>query len=415
MNQEIKERIDQINRGEIPAGYKKTKSGICPVEWKDKRLCDLFDRQVERNKENNKNVLTISAQQGLINQAKFFNKEVASENKSNYYLMQKNDFAYNKSYSAGYPFGAIKRLMIFEKGVVSPLYICFRAKKGINISFYDNYFESGRLNRDINSYAQEGARNHGLLNIAIGDFFNSHMLYPTPQEQQKIANVLMVWDKAIEAQNQYIIAREKKKKALMQKLLQPKPYWQKIELSKVLKERKTYSEKGQGFEHVSLTKDGIIAKGARYERDFLVKEANKEYKITYLNDICYNPANLKFGVISRNNYGSAIFSPIYVTFIVKEGFDVYFVDYYLTQNNFIQYIRKYEEGTIYERMAVKPSDFLLGVVDFPQYDEQKEIASILAMADAEISMEKAKLELYKLQKKSLMQLLLTGIVRTMDS
>ena len=85
--------------------------------------------------------------------------------------MKKGDFAYNKSYSNGYPLGAIKRLNNYDEGVVSPLYICFRAKEKISTCFYEQYFESGFLNKEIFKIAQEGARNHGLLNVSVTEFF----------------------------------------------------------------------------------------------------------------------------------------------------------------------------------------------------------------------------------------------------
>ena len=71
--------------------------------------------------------LTISAQYGLVDQITYFNNRVASRDISGYYLVLNGEFAYNKSYSSGYPFGAIKRLSLYDKGIVSPLYICFSA------------------------------------------------------------------------------------------------------------------------------------------------------------------------------------------------------------------------------------------------------------------------------------------------
>ena len=85
-------------------------------------------------------------------------------------------------------------------------------------------------------------------------------------------------------------------------------------LSKVLKERKIYASKDSKYKHITLSKNGIIDKTDRYNRDFLVKYDSKDYKITKLNDICCNHDNLKFGVICLNIYGDAIFLPIYVTY-----------------------------------------------------------------------------------------------------
>ena len=92
------------------------------------------------------------------------------------------------------------------------------------------------------------------------------------------------------------------------------PAWQEYALKELLVERKEKALKDGTYEHVSLTKEGVVPKSERYERDFLVKSDDKAYKITKLNDICYNPANLKFGVICRNKYKEGIFSPIYITF-----------------------------------------------------------------------------------------------------
>lgn len=221
--------------------------------------------------------------------------------------------------------------------------------------------------------------------------------------------------------NKMIGVKWKKRKYLAQTLLTGKirfsefnSKWSKVRLSVVLIERKEFSAKSGVFEHVSLTKEGIIAKGDRFDRDHLVRDTNKKYKITHLDDICYNPANLKFGVICRNTYGDAIFSPIYVTFEVNPMYDIEFVSQFVTRWDFINAVRKYEEGTVYERMAVKPEDFLKFEVTLPELEEQRAIARVLSMADKEIELLEKKLELIKQEKKAIMQLLLTGIVRVAE-
>ena len=241
---------------------------------------------------------------------------------------------------------------------------------------------------------------------------------PPLKEQQKIAEILTTWDEAISKQEALITEKEQLKKGLMQKLLSGEVQfegfdgeWEETALKKVLKERKTFLEKGLDLEHVSLSTEGVVPKSARYERDFLVKDDNKKYKITRLNDICYNPANLKFGVICRNTLGDGIFSPIYVTFEVKKDFDIGFISYLLTWNNFIQRVRKYEQGTVYERMAVSPQDFLRFKIKIPSLNKQQKIAQVLTTADKEIELLKKELEALKEQKRGLMQKLLTGEVR----
>lgn len=415
----VKQRIEQIQRDEVPEGYKKTKVGIVPIEWEETRFKKMFSRLSRKNKENNDNVLTISAQYGLISQRDFFNKDIASDDKSNYFLLHKGEFAYNKSYSNGYPFGALKRLDMYDKGIVSPLYICFSANE-INKcpDFYVHYFEAGMMNREIQAFAQEGARNHGLLNISVDDFFNSYLLMPLLDEQKKIAEILSAQDKLIALKEKLIEEKKRQKKYLMQQLLTGKKRlpgfsdeWKQTKLKKLLKERKTYSQKGLEYPHVTLSTDGIYAKTERYDREHLVKSEDKEYKITHKGDICYNPANLKFGVICVNTFGDAIFSPIYVTFEVQKGADLGFLSNYLMRWDFINAVRKYEEGTVYERMAVKPEDFLKFEIKLPSIEEQKAISKILSLYDSEIELLKNDLDQEKQKKKALMQLLLTGIVR----
>ena len=172
--------------------------------------------------------------------------------------------------------------------------------------------------------------------------------------------------------------------------------------------------KGLEYPHVTLSTKGILPKSERYDRDHLVKDEDKEYKITHKGDICYNPANLKFGVICENTFGNAIFSPIYVTFEVIGNVSREYLAQYLMRWDFINAIRKYEEGTVYERMAVKPEDFLKYEILLPEIKEQITISEVLSAADREIDLRQKDIEQEKQKKKALMQLLLTGIVRVKD-
>lgn len=96
-------------------------------EWEKIKLSDISTRITEKNKSNRELVpLTISAQNGIINQYDYFDKQIASLNLSNYYILRNGDFAYNKSYSNGYPYGTVKRLDKFEEGALSSLYIVLK-------------------------------------------------------------------------------------------------------------------------------------------------------------------------------------------------------------------------------------------------------------------------------------------------
>lgn len=85
-------------------------------DWNQNKLNSIVERVTRKNSNLESTLpLTISAQHGLVDQNTFFNKQVASRDVSNYYLLKKGEFAYNKSYSNGFPLGAIKRLDAYEK------------------------------------------------------------------------------------------------------------------------------------------------------------------------------------------------------------------------------------------------------------------------------------------------------------
>ena len=157
--------------------------------WQIIRLSDICHRILRKNTEEQcRRVLTIAAQHGLISQEEFFNKNVASENLSGYYLLQNGDFAYNKSYSGDYVWGTVKRLDNYEQGVLSPLYICFRPDSAkVDSDFLIYYFESKKWHKAVADIAGEGARNHGLLNISVRDYFNTIHCIPSMDEQKQIA------------------------------------------------------------------------------------------------------------------------------------------------------------------------------------------------------------------------------------
>ncbi|WP_202961961.1 restriction endonuclease subunit S [Bifidobacterium callitrichos] len=157
--------------------------------WEQRKLGELVQRITRKNSDNESDLpLTISAQYGLIDQRLFFNSQVASKDMSGYYLLRKGEFAYNKSTSVDSPWGAIKRLTQYEKGCVSTLYICFELL-GADPDYLVTYYETNRWYKAVQMIAAEGARNHGLLNIAPDDFFETTLsVPPSAAEQQKVGN-----------------------------------------------------------------------------------------------------------------------------------------------------------------------------------------------------------------------------------
>ena len=145
---------------------------------------DVATRVTRKNEGESDLPLTISAQHGLVDQRTFFNNQVASKDMSGYYLLRKGEFAYNKSTSGDSPWGAVKRLVNYEKGCVSTLYICF-GLDGTDPNYLVTYYETDCWHKGVQMIAAEGARNHGLLNIAPNDFFDTVLALPSSQEEQR--------------------------------------------------------------------------------------------------------------------------------------------------------------------------------------------------------------------------------------
>lgn len=189
--------------------------------WVEKKLGEIVERITRKNKNLESDLpLTISAQYGLIDQETFFNKKVASKDVSGYYLLKKGEFAYNKSYSSDYPWGAVKRLDNYEMGVLSTLYIVFRPNS-IDSDFLAVYYDSPKWYKEVSMRAAEGARNHGLLNISPQDFFDTELIFPVNQsEQTAIGSFFQDIDQLISLQQRKLEVLKEQKKTYL-KLLFP--------------------------------------------------------------------------------------------------------------------------------------------------------------------------------------------------
>ena len=190
--------------------------------WEQRKLGELVDRVVRKNTNNESTLpLTISAQYGLVDQITYFNNRVASRDVSNYYLVLNGEFAYNKSTSDGYPFGAVKRLDLYEKGVLSTLYIVFSPKKEqqIDSDFLTVFFDTDRWHKGVAERAAEGARNHGLLNISAEDFFDIDLSVPKDvAEQKQIGAFIRQLDNLITLHQRELEKLQNIKKSMLEKM-----------------------------------------------------------------------------------------------------------------------------------------------------------------------------------------------------
>ena len=214
------ETLEDRNKGlaqQLLSG-KKRLSGFSE-KWNKTELGKISKRVTAKNEELNDTVVTISAQRGFVLQEDFFNKRVASDTLSGYFLLKKGQFAYNKSYSNGYPMGAFKRLNNFDKAVVTTLYICFELLENVNSDYMVHFFENGFMTNNLMKVAKEGGRAHGLLNIGLDDFMSLELTIPSFEEQTAIAQVLETADQELKSYETKLEALQLQKKGLMQQLL----------------------------------------------------------------------------------------------------------------------------------------------------------------------------------------------------
>ena len=194
--------------------------------WKQRELGEIAERVTRRNSSlESQTPLTISAEYGLIDQNKFFGKRIAAKDLSNYYLIQKGEFAYNKSTSNDAPWGAIKRLDCYNNGALSTLYIVFKIKdnKSCYSDFLVTYYGTSLWHKGVKEIATEGARNHGLLNVSPSDFFRTKLVIPQDfEEQRKIGAFFTQLDNTITLQQRKLNSLQKLKKGLLQKMFPKK-------------------------------------------------------------------------------------------------------------------------------------------------------------------------------------------------
>ena len=380
--------------------------------WKAEKLSDFADRVTRKNSKNETNLpLTISSKDGLVDQVSYFNKTVASKDMSGYYLLKNGEFAYNKSYSVGYDFGSIKRLDRYPMGALSTLYICFAIKKH-DSDFIKAYFDSLKWYREIYMISAEGARNHGLLNVPTDEFFDTkHYLPESIDEQRKIADFIIALDRRIEAQQSLVDNLKKYKRGLLFDILSEKKKvtskrWSTYRIgdflvSKSIKQLPSLEAPLMAF----TATGGVCEKGERYDRGFLVKDANtKLYKRTDYGDFIYSSNNLDVGSIGLNLYGSAVISDVYEIFSIENA-DHWFISEAIQQKNIMRDILKYRQGCLYGQYRIYADDFLSVKIKLPPLDEQKEIGKLFSRIETKIQHEQNVLaELERLNTSLLQQL-----------
>ena len=433
MNKEILERISMIKQGKVPEGYTNSDVGIIPKEWEIKKLIKYItslsngtsvnagDRAIKKGEIGvlKTSSITINGfkpeeNKLVTNDSDIKNLKVHPE-KDNLIIVRKNTPEL---------VGMVNYIDKDYENIFLPDLLwqtVFKEECDINRKYLYYFLNTNYYNKLIKTLATGSSKS--MPNIKMGNFLNVLISIPINKEQDKISKILSTLDKAIELKEKLLQEKQKLKKGLMERILTGKvrvkgfnQKWNKVEISQILKVRNDKSEVTEDLELYSLTiEDGVTPKSDRYNREFLVKGDNKKYKITKYNDIVYNPANLRFGAIALNKIEKdVLLSPIYETLYIKDSkkHDIDFISAILTSETQIKKFSTMAEGTLVERMAVKIKDFVDFSIKIPNdLNEEMEIAKIINTSQKEIDLLKEEINMLKEQKKGLMQLLLTGIVR----
>ena len=386
--------------------------------WVQKKLGGVVERITRKNKNLESNLpLTISAQYGLIDQETFFNKKVASKDVSGYYLLKKGEFAYNKSYSSDYPWGAVKRLDNYEMGVLSTLYIVFRPNF-IDSDFLAVYYDSPKWYKEVSMRAAEGARNHGLLNISPQDFFDTVLIFPVNQsEQTAIGSFFQDIDQLISLQQHKLEVLKEQKKTYLKLLFpakgQTKPAlrfagfeddWKEVKLGEVLKKnnKKNRDLAINNVESVS-NKLGFVKQTEQFE-DYSVASADlSNYYVISEKQFAYNPSRINVGSIAYKKEGDtlSVVSPLYISFSTVENIDDSYLWYWFKTSLFDSQRAIYSEGGVRDTLSFNQlSDIEL---ISPSLPEQEAIGSFFQDLDKAIAKQEEKVNQLKESKQTLLR------------
>ena len=373
-------------------------------DWEQRKLGDITKRVIRKNKDLDTTLpLTVSAQEGLIDQNEFFNKTVASRDVSGYYLVRNGEFAYNKSYSKGYPWGAVKRLNRYNMGVLSTLYIVFKPTN-IDSDFLEKYYDTTYWHKEVSKHAAEGARNHGLLNIAATDFFKTELVIPKRlEEQQRIGSFFKQLDDTIALHQRKLDKLKQLKQGYLQKLF-PKPgetvpkirfanfegVWEQRRLGDLTRIKTGSSDLQDAVE------------GGKYP--FFVRSENIERSNRYIFDgeAILIPGEGRLGEIYHYINGKFDFHQrVYkISGFADSDTDGKYVLYYM-QKNFKQHAMKFTVRVTVDSLRLPMlTDFDLVA---PKIEEQTQIGIMFQKLDYAITLRQSKLDKLKSIKQSLLQ------------
>lgn len=186
----IVEALKKYKRGVMQRIFRNM-SILSPSGFETVQLSAIFKKVSRRNSNGEiKNVITNSAEYGLIPQRDFFDKDIAVDgNTSNYYVIEHGDFVYNPRKSNTAPYGPFNRYEREERGIISPLYTCLVLQADIEPSYLAWYFKSDAWYRYIYDNGSQGVR-HDRVSMTDDLLMGIPVIIPSKEAQLKIANLL---------------------------------------------------------------------------------------------------------------------------------------------------------------------------------------------------------------------------------
>ena len=369
---------------------------------------DLVNRITRKNQDLVSELpLTISAQYGLIDQNEFFDKRVASKDVSGYYLIENGEFAYNKSTSTDAPWGAIKRLDCYENGVLSTLYIVFGIKENnlVDSDFLVSYYSTNLWHKGIHEIAAEGARNHGLLNIAPADFFETELMMPQDfDEQKKIGKYFEELESLITLHQRKCEQTKNLKKYMLQKMFPQNGAkvpeirfdgftydWEQRKLGDVFKE---YSEKNHTeLSALTIIQGGGTVKREDSDRNLMYDTSNlSNYKMVRKDDFIVHLRSFEGGLEKSSLDG--IISPAYHTFhsdmADSRFYYPYFRSYEFIKHKLVPHVYGIRDGRSIDIDGMKTIE-----IPYTSIEEQRKIGDYLDCLDHLITLHQRQTDFYK--------------------
>ena len=414
MRPEIKQRIVQIQRGEVPKGYTKKKQILIPSRWDYLQIQDIA-KVSSGSTPNRKNPAYWNGSMAWVTTGELSNGHI-------YHTLESiTENAIAETNLRVYPKGTLLMAMYGQgktRGTVAILEIDATINQACaailtetkNIMFL--FYQLQRSYDDIRKLSNTG--NQENLNADIIKSYR--ILWAPDDEQQKIAAILMTQDKIIELKEKLLAEKQHQKKYLMQQLLTGKRRlpgfsgeWGSERLGKLFYERKETN--CETLEMLAITgTQGIIPRKELDLKDNSSEDKSKYLKIC-VGDIGYNTMRMWQGVSAYSNY-EGIVSPAYTILKPNHNINAKYFAYLFKMPEMVFLFYRFSQGLVDDTRNLKYENFKKIKVLYPKDEkEQTAIVEVLSTADHEIDLLQKNIEQEKQKKKALMQLLLTGIVR----